>query len=217
MGSGGRANGRKGDGTLGRADSSSAAFDTFRYDPANPVPSKGGPACCTGEPEDPAGPAEQSAVEARDDVLVYTTEPMAEDLRIAGPLRARLTVSSDAPDTDLVARLVHVWPDGRATGIQEGALRLRYRDGFLKPSLLAPGRRYAVTVDMRAIAYMIPQGHRLRLHLTGSSFPRLERNLNTGAANNADETRSRVAQSRVHHDPQALSYLELPVISAPPP
>ena len=98
---------------------------------------------------------------------------MASDLSSAGPLRAHLTVSSDALDTNIVLRLVHVWPDGRATSIQEGALRLRYRDGFLRPRLMEPGQRYDVSVDIRSIAYMLPQGHRLRLHVTSSSFPRL--------------------------------------------
>ena len=213
LGSGGSANSRRGDGTLGTAAESAGGFDTFRYDPADPVPSRGGPVCCTGDPNDQPGPAEQSDVESRDDVLVYTSAALDADLRIAGPLRAHLTVSSDAPDTDLVLRLVHVWPDGRSTGIQEGALRLRYRDGFLKPKFMEPGQRYQVVVDMRSIAYMVPQGHRLRLDVTSSSFPRLERNLNTGAPNNADETRIAVALNRLHHAPGAMSYVELPVLA----
>ncbi len=216
LGSGGKANTRSGDGTLATSPGAASAFDTFRYDPANPVPSRGGPVCCTGDSRDQPGPADQSDVEVRDDVLVYTSAPLAADLRIAGPLRAHLTVSSDAPDTDLVLRLVHVWPDGRATGIQEGALRLRYRDGFQNPRLMTPGQRYDVTVDMRSIAYMLPRGHRLRLQVTSSSFPRLERNLNTGASNNAAETRVVVALNRIHHSPEALSYLELPVFAAAP-
>ena len=125
-----------------------------------------------------------------------------------------MTVSSSAPDTDLVLRLVHVWPNGRATNIQEGALRLRYRDGFAQPRLMEPGRRYEATVDMRSIAYLLPQGHRLRLHVTSSSFPRLERNLNTGAPNNAEESRIEVATTRVHHAPDAPSYVELAVLEA---
>jgi putative CocE/NonD family hydrolase len=141
---------------------------------------------------------------------VYTSAPLEEDLWIAGPLRLRLQVSSDAKDTDLVARLVHVWPDGRAIGIQEGALRLRYRNGFSAPQLLQPGQRAQATVDMRDIAYRLPKGHRLRLHLTSSSFPRLERNLNTGG-DNATETRMVVATNRVHYD-QTGSWLELRVL-----
>ena len=216
LNSAGRANSRLGDGTLAPQSPVLTAADTFRYDPAHPVPSRGGPVCCTGNPKDRPGPADQAEVEARDDVLVYTSAPLDRDLRIAGPLKALLTVSSDALDTDMVLRLVHVAPDGRALGMQEGALRLRYRDGYRKPVLMEPGRRYEVTVDLRAIAWMIPKGHRLRLQVTSSSFPRLERNLNTGAANNADETRMLVATTRVHHGPDGLSYLELPVLNPTP-
>jgi len=173
------------------------------------VPSRGGPVCCTADPDFVAGPVDQEAVETRADVLVYTSMELTEALRIVGPIRAQLTVSSDAPDTDIVARLVDVWPDGRATSIQEGALRLRYRDGYLRPLMLDPGRRYAVSVDMRGIAYLVRQGHRLRLQVTSSSFPRLERNLNTGAEFNATETQIRVAHNRIYHTPEAPSYLEL--------
>ena len=210
--SSGNANSRTGNGRLGPTPASVAAFDSFRYDPSKPVPSRGGPVCCTGNPLDRSGPADQVDVETREDVLVYTSTPMEADLRIAGPLRARLTVSADVPDTDLIVRLVHVRPDGLATGIQEGALRLRYRDGFAVPVPMQPGQRYQVTVDLRSIAYMVPRGHRLRVHVTGSSFPRLERNLNTGALNNAAEKNFRVAQTKIHYGPGATSLLELPVI-----
>ena len=143
--------------------------------------------CCTGNPADRPGPADQEEIEKRKDVLVYTTAPMDADYWIAGPIKASLTVSSDVKDTDIVARLVHVWPDGRATSIQEGALRLRYRNGFRKPVFLEPGQPVRVMVDMRSIAYKVPKGHRLRLDVTSSSFPRLERNWNT-VGDNAVET-----------------------------
>ena len=213
LGSSGHANSRRGDGTLSTERGRGGDSDSFKYDPSNPVPSRGGPLCCTGNPDDRSGPVDQTDVEARDDVLVYTSAPVASDLRIAGPMRAHLTVSSDALDTDLVVRLVHVWPDGRATGIQEGALRMRYRESFTRPSLLVPGELYAVDVDMRSIAYMVPRGHRLRLHVTSSSFPRLERNLNTGEPNNADGTRIAIAHNRIHHGPETPSFLSLPVFA----
>lgn len=193
-----------------------AGHDDYVYDPLNPVPSRGGPVCCTGNPSEPEGPADQRDVEARDDVLVYTSPPLKRPLRIAGPLQVHLTISSSAPDTDFVARLVHVQPDGHSTGIQEGALRARYRQGLTRPQLLKPGQRESLVVPMRSIAYLIPAGHRLRLHITSSSFPRLERNLNTGG-DNALESESRLAHNRVHHGGSMLSYLELPVLETPEP
>jgi uncharacterized protein len=225
LGSGGRANSGAGDGTLAPPPPPSAsgsattpartgatAFDRFVADPMDPVPSRGGPMCCTGNPADRPGPAEQADVEQRQDVLVYTSAPLAQPLRIAGSLRAHLTLSSSAPDIDVVARLVHVWPDGRATSIQEGALRLRYRDGPKRAAPLQPGQKVTVEVPMRSIAYLMPAGHRLRLHVAGSSFPRLERNLNTGG-NNYDETQGVVAHNTLHHADGAGSWLELPVLA----
>jgi uncharacterized protein len=211
LGSDGQANSRAGNGTIARTAAGSASFDRFAADPMNPVPTRGGPMCCTGNPADRPGPADQGDVETRLDVLVYTSEPLAQPLRIAGSLRARLTISSTAPDTDIVLRLVHVWPDGLATSIQEGALRLRYREGPQRASPLRPGMKYSIDVPMRSMAYLVPAGHRIRIHVAGSSFPRLERNLNTGG-NNFDETVGQVAQNTVHHSSDAPSYVELPVL-----
>ena len=211
LNSGGRANSRRGDGTLGRHLSLASAPDQFSYDPQNPVPSRGGPLCCSGNPAARSGPVDQRDVEEREDVLVYTSPVLDESMRIAGPLRAILNISSSARDTDFIARLAHVWPDGRSTNIQEGALRARYRRGIDKPDFLQPGLPAKLTVDMRAIAYLVPKGHRLRLHVTSSSFPRLERNLNTGGRN-YDETIGLVAVNRVFHDEQLPSFVELPVL-----
>jgi putative CocE/NonD family hydrolase len=133
--------------------------------------------------------------------------------RIAGPLHAVLTVSSSALDTDFVARLVDVFPDGRAISVQEGALRARYRDRAAKPSLLVPGEHVTLTVDMRSIAYSVAAGHRLRLDVASSSFPRLERNLHTGG-DNAHDTHGVSAHNRVFHGPDAPSYVELPLLPA---
>lgn len=216
LSSGGHANGAGGDGRLSPAPPVAESHDTFVYDPSDPVPSRGGPICCTGDPAERPGPRDQRDVEARRDVLVYTSDPLSDDLRIAGPLRVRLTVSTSAPDTDFVARLAHVRPDGTSTNIQEGALRLRYRDGMTRPALAEPGRAYAITIDLRSIAYRVPTGHRLRLHVTSSSFPRLERNLNTGAPVNARETRSQAATNRVHHSPMAPGALDLYALPAGP-
>ncbi len=210
LGSAGRANSRSGNGTLGAMPSDLAREDSFRYDPMNPVPSRGGPICCTGNPSDIAGPVDQSDVEVRDDVLVYTSAPLDQPLRIAGPLKLTVAVSSSAPDTDLVGRLVDVAPDGKALNIQEGALRLRYREGIESPRLMQPGERYTAVVDMRSIAWRVEKGHRLRLDVTSSSFPRLERNLNTGGVN-AEATEPRVAVNTLHYD-AGSSFVELPVL-----
>ena len=198
--------------TLGRR----VAFDSFRYDPMDPVPSVGGPLCCTGNLEDRGGPQDQAKVEQRRDVLIYTSEPLVAPIRLVGSPRALLHVSSTALDTDFIARLVDVWPDGRATNIQEGALRMRYRNGIDKPSLLDPGVPTLANIDMRAIAYYLPQGHRLRLHVSSSSFPRLERNLNTGG-NNFDELTGVPATNRVYHQDNLKSYVELPVLKTASP
>ncbi len=212
---GGHANSRAGDGTLSLQPPAEERIDEYVYDPEDPVPSRGGPVCCTGDPATRSGPVDQTDVETRDDVLVYTSPLLTRPLRIAGRLAAHLTVSSSVPDTDFVARLVHVWPDGRATNIQEGALRARYRDGIERPSLMQAGERYALEVDMRSIAYLVPSGHRIRLDVTSSSFPRLERNLNTGGRN-YDEDKPVAARNRLHHGGAALSYLSLPVLDIPP-
>lgn len=214
LGSAGQANTRDGNGTLSRKENARAPSDIWRYDPNDPVPSRGGPICCTGNPNEPQGPADQKDIEVRNDVLVYTTEPLSSDLWIAGSIKAKLVVSSDVKDTDLVARLVHVWPDGKATSIQEGALRLRYRNGFKNPVFLTAGQPVQASVDMRSIAYRIPKGHRLRLDLTSSSFPRLERNLNTGG-DNLSEMQSAIATNTVHYQAEGGSWLELPVVPAP--
>jgi uncharacterized protein len=207
--SGGKANGKNGDGVLSlQTPSSGAPFDEFRYDPLSPVPSVGGPVCCTGNPADRPGLVDQSRVEERDDVLIYTSDALKENLIIAGPLKAKLNIASTATDTDFVARLAHVRPDGLSTNIQEGALRARYRDGIAAPKLLMPNEPAELTIDMRSIAYMIPKGHRMRLHITSSSFPRLERNLNTGAKNNLAESKAVVATNRIFHGDGKLSRLE---------
>ena len=204
------ANSVNGGGTLQRESPIRAGrFDEFRYDPASPVPTRGGPVCCTGNPADRSGPVDQRDIELRDDVLVYTSAPLRSGLRIAGPLSADLHLSSSAPDTDFVVKLVDVRPDGAALNIQEGALRMRYRDGFRNPKPMRTGEVYRVQIDMRAIAYYLPPGHRLRVQVTSSNFPRLERNLNTGG-NNYDEMVGIVARNRVLTDPDHASAIVIP-------
>lgn len=186
----------------------SAASRQFLSDPSDPVPSIGGAICCTGDPNERSGPVYQNAIEDRDDILLYTSAPLARPLRVAGPVRAKLRVSISTPDTDLVLRLVDVDAAGNALLVQEGSLRLRYRNGYEHPSLLLPGEIYEVEIDLRDIAYQFKAGNRIRLHVASTSFPRLERNLNTGRAN-FSETEIRPAEINLHSDPAAPSVLLL--------
>jgi uncharacterized protein len=208
----GPANSSSGKGRLTpTAPVSTTNADEFTYDPMKPVRTRGGPICCTGNPDEPQGPVDQKEVEAREDVLVYTSDAFEKGLRIVGPLKADLYVSSSAKDTDFTVKLVDVWPDGRALNIQEGALRMRYRDSFTDPQFMTPGEIYKASVDIRAIAYYLPPGHRLRLQISSSNFPRLERNLNTGG-NNYDESVGVVAVNRVLRTAAHPSAVILPVL-----
>ena len=188
------------------------AADSFTYDPMNPTPTRGGPVCCTDD-RIPPGPADQREVERRADVLVYSSAALPDGLRIAGPLAADLYVSSDALDTDFVAKLVDVWPDGTALNVQEGALRMRYRDGYRDPQALDPGNVYRISLDMRAIAHFFKPGHRIRLQISSSNFPRLERNLNTGGRNVGESTAVK-AVNQVLRGGDTPSSIVLPVLSS---
>ena len=214
LSSGGSANTLHGDGVLsldpepGRG----ASFDRYTYDPENPVPSLGGPLCCTASEEALPGSYDQREVEERDDVLVYTTEPLGEGLTVVGPLEVVLYVSSSAPDTDFTAKLVDVYPDGRAFNVQEGILRARYRKGFDQTHRMERGRVYELRIDMQATGNFFGPGHRIRLEVSSSNFPRFDRNLNTGGRN-FDESEPIVAQNRVHHSAAHPSRLILPVVA----
>ena len=186
-----------------------AGARSFTSDPTHPVPTVGGAICCTGDPDTRAGPLDQRSIESRADVLVYTSPPLAAPLRITGPITAHLTVSADVPDTDLVARLTDVAPDGTSLMIQEGALRLRYRDGFDRPQMMTPGTPYTVAIAMRDIAWLLHTGHRLRLDIAGSSFPRLARNLNGGSPDPHRETVPHKARITLHA-PSDVTVYDLP-------
>jgi putative CocE/NonD family hydrolase len=148
-------------------------------------------------------------------VLVYTSEPLTDDLNVVGPVTAVLYAASSAPDTDWVIRLCDVWPDGRSVTVCDGILRARYRESFARPVLLEPGQIYRFEIDLRATAQTFGAGHRLRVHVTSSDFPRYDRNLNTGGPV-ARETVGQVASNTVFHDSLRPSHLLLPVLSAAP-
>ena len=208
----GRANGSADGGTLSREQPESEPADTFVYDPVLPVPTIGGATLM--HPLFRAGPRDQRPIEQREDVLVYTSAPLEAPLEVTGPVRVILHVATDAPDTDFVARLVDVYPDGRAITVTDGITRMRFRNGRYNPAEpLSPGQPYQIEVDLWSTALVLPPGHRIRVDVTSSSFPRWERNLNTGA-DNATTTEMRLAQQTILHDSAHPSYL---VVSIMPP
>jgi uncharacterized protein len=213
--SGGKANSMRGNGTLSATAPGKEAADQFVYDPANPVPTIGGPLCC--EPQRwPTGPRDQRPAEARDDVLVYSTAPMAEDVDVTGPVSLELYAKSSAVDTDFTAKLVDVWPNGFAQNLTEGIIRARYRDSREKPELMNPGQVYKLTIDMWATSNVFKKGHVLRLEVSSSNFPRFDRNLNNGAVRyvKSSEAPSTFvsATNVVLHDVEHPSALVLPIV-----
>ena len=210
--SAGSANTRQGDGRLAwDPPSDEQPPDRFTYDPGNPVPTVGGPVCCTGTANAPAGGFDQGEVEDREDVLVYTSEPLDEGLEVTGPIELVLWVSSSARDTDFTGKLVDVYPDGTAFNVQEGVLRARYREGYGQKLWMEEGGVYELRIDLQATANYFGPGHRIRVEVSSSSFPRWERNLNTGG-NNYDETEWVVAENAVHHTGLRASHVLLPVV-----
>jgi putative CocE/NonD family hydrolase len=183
--------------------------DRYNYDPANPVSSTGGNNCC-GTPT-LSGPRDQRLVESRDDVLVYSSPPLNDDLEVTGPVKVVLYASSDAPDTDFAAKLVDVYPDGRAINICEGILRARYRESTARPQLLEPGKVYALPIDLIGTSNVFLKGHRLRVDLTSSHFPQFDRNPNTGKPFGTG-TEMRIARQTIYHTAGQPSHILLPVI-----
>ncbi len=208
--SAGRANSRFGDGTLSRSMPTGDASDEFVYDPATPVLGRGGQACCTGL-EAAAGGYDQSAIEMRNDVLVYSSPPLEEGIEVTGFLEVVLYVSSDAKDTDFTAKLVDVYPDGRAFNVQEGVIRMRYREDLRRKVWMEEGEVYEIHLDLEATSNYFGKGHRIRLEVSSSNFPRWDRNMNTGG-NNYDETEGIPARNIVHHSPEYPSVVILPVV-----
>ena len=209
--SNGSANTLAGDGRLDAEPPKSERADTFTYDPANPVPARGGTVCCTGNPKDVGGSFDNADIEQRPDVLVYTSAVLRDGLELTGAIRADICLSSDAVDTDVTVKLLDVFPDGRAMNMQDGITRARYRDGFATQHMMTAGKVYQVPVDLHSTSWFLPAGHKLRVEVSSSSFPRYDRNLNTGGRN-YDETTWRVAKSAVHHAAGCASKVVLPVV-----
>jgi len=203
LSSGGHANTAAGDGTFGPEPPGDEPPDRFRYDPADPVPSRGGHVVG-------GGVADQRPNLERADVLVYTSEPLAADLELTGPITGTIHLATSAVDTDVVAVLSDVRPDGYTQNLVETVVRGRFLASYTSPRLLEPGRVYAFPLDLRAISHVVAAGHRLRLHVTSSDFPRYARNLGTGEG--VTGTRTVVADQTLYHDAEHPSHVVLPVV-----
>jgi putative CocE/NonD family hydrolase len=206
--SGGRANTPAGDGVLSTEPPALEPADHYVYDPRDPVPTLGG---CT--LVIPLGVRDQRPVEARPDVLVYTSAALREEVEVTGPVGVTLYASSSAYDTDFTAKLVDVRPDGYAQNIQDGIIRARYRDSTTDPRLIMPGQVERYSIDLWATSHVFRAGHRIRLEVSSSNFPRFDRNPNTGRALGVDRPEDlRAARQTVFHDRERASHILLPVI-----
>jgi uncharacterized protein len=203
------------DGGLSQAPPEDETADEFTYDPHDPVPTVGGQTLIPGGGFF-LGPRDRHDTETRPDVLVYTSGALHEDLEVTGPLTATLHVATSAPDTDFTATLVDVYPDGRAVGLTDGILRMRYRDGTHRAVPVQPDRTYVIEIDLVATSNLFLAGHRLRVEISSSNFPRFDRNPNHGgviALASAGDLRT--ARQRIFHDTARPSFVTLPVVPVP--
>ena len=205
--SAGKANTLSGDGKLSTEAPANQQPDQYIYDPANPVPTRGGPVPA----HESAGPVDQRPTESRDDVLVYTTPVLARDTEVTGPITLDLYVSSSAVDTDFTGKLIDVWPNGSAENLIDGILRARYRHSMEKAELMNPGRNHKITINLWSTSNVFLAGHRLRVEISSSNFPRFDRNLNTGED---PETGKRMVKAAnvIYHDREHPSALILPIV-----
>ncbi len=201
-------------GNLAAGPDNRSASESFVYDPRNPVPTTGGAVCCDSTIF-PWGPKDQRAVEKRPDVLVFSTPALNVDTEVTGPVKVVLYASSSALDTDFTAKLVDVFPDGTARNLTDGLLRMRYRDSLENPQMMVPGRAYQLTINAGVTSNVFRAGHRIRVEISSSNFPRFDRNPNTGRPV-ADARDLRKASQTVFHDKLRPSYLLLPLIPAAP-
>jgi len=203
------ANSADGDGLMNRDEPKSEPPARFIYDPNFPVPTMGGR-------NSPlfglvAGPIEQTSIELRNDVLCYTTDELPADLEVTGPLVLHLFASTSAKDTDFTAKLIDVYPDGRAYNVSDGIIRARYRKSILQPELLNPGEVYEYAINMLNTSHMFRKGHRIRIDISSSNFPAADRNMNTGGPIGED-TEGIPAMQTIYHQSGHTSYIDLPVI-----
>lgn len=209
--SGGEANSLFGDGKLiskkpGEQDNA----DAFTYDPMNPVTSYGGNVCCTGNAVK-GGSFDQRVMETRNDILVYTTDPLKEGVEVTGSIETMLYVSSDVKDTDFTVKLIDVYPDGSAYNLDETIQRVRFREGYDKELFMEEGKVYKVDLSPMSTSNFFKEGHRIRIEISSSNFPRFARNMNTGG-NNFDEKDGIVAHNKVHHSNEHPSQIRIPIV-----
>jgi hypothetical protein len=213
--SGGKANSLYGDGALTVAPPGGDNPDNFSYDPMNPVPSYGGNVCCTGNAV-AGGAFDQRKQETRADILLYSSELLKEGMEVSGPIDVTLYVSSDAKDTDFTVKLIDVYPDGAAYNLDETIQRVRYREGYDKPPVwMEPGKVHKVALQPMTTSNYFASGHRIRIEVSSSNFPRFDRNMNTGG-NNYDEAQGVVARNTVHHSRQYPSQITITVVKSQP-
>lgn len=205
--SGGQANSLDGDGSLDTTAPQAEKADAFTYDGDNPVPTTGGNNLIGAS----AGPYDQTPVERRNDVLVYSTAPLEQDVEVTGPVKLILHAASSAPDTDFTAKLVDVHPDGKAYNLCDGIIRARYRKGMEQSELLTPGNAERFEIDLWVTSNLFQRGHRIRLEVASSNFPRFDRNPNSGKPFGTD-TELLSAKQTVLHDAEHPSQLVLPII-----
>ncbi len=206
----GKANSRLGDGILTRKKSGKDNPDTFQYDPMDPVGSYGGNVCCTGNAVQ-GGAFDQKEMEMREDILVYTSEPLKEGMEVSGFIESKLYLSSDVKDTDLTIKLIDVYPDGTAYNLDETIQRVRYREGYEKEVFMESGKVYEVNLTPMSTSNYFEKGHSIRIEVSSSNFPRFDRNMNTGG-NNYDETDGAVATNSIHHSSKYPSSVSLPIV-----
>ena len=208
----GNANTASGNGSLLAEPQRAEMEDEFTYDPRNPVPTAGGAVCCNPRII-PWGPMDQRRIEERPDVLVFTSPVLKRDVEVTGQIRVVLYVATSATDTDFTAKLVDVFPDGEARNLTDGILRLRYRRSLEQPAPVKPGEIYSISIDAGVTSNLFRAGHRIRIEVSSSNFPRFDRNPNTGRPI-ADETELRAARQTVYHGRRHPSQLILPVVNS---
>ena len=184
--------------------------DSFLYDPMNPVQSVGGGVCCMGNALK-GGSFDQQEIELRKDVLVYSTDPLKKGFEVTGFINSTIYLSSDVKDTDITVKLIDVYPDGRAFNIDETIQRVRYREGYDKEVFMEKGKVYKVNMTPMSTSNYFKKGHQIRIEISSSNFPRFARNLNTGG-NNYDETKSVIANNKIHYSKKHPSSITLPIV-----